>query len=129
MHKTHRNTIRLHKGFAMKDIKIQKTQAFLEEILALALSNLSNPKLNCLSITHIECSRGKQHAKVFIESSAIPQEERSHILSQLKKATPILKEYTLSATSWFKCPDLSFCFDDGLRAQSNLEAIFKQIAK
>ncbi|RDU56411.1 30S ribosome-binding factor RbfA [Helicobacter sp. MIT 00-7814] len=113
----------------MNEIKLQKTQALLQEVLNLALSELANPKLNALSITRVLCSSGKYHAKVFIESSDIAQSERAGILSALKKASPMLREYALSATSWFKCPELSFYFDDSMRESGNLDAIFAQIAK
>lgn len=110
-----------------KNIKIEKTQALLEEVLTTALSELDDPLLRSLSFTRVLCSRGKYHAKVFIESSAINKEQRPKILSHLNKAKSLLREYVLSATGWFRSPDFSFVFDDELRASQNLNAIFEQI--
>lgn len=111
----------------MQSIKVLKTQSLLQEVLSTALSELNNPLINSLCISKVECKKGKQHAKVFIESSGIEESQRQEILRALHKARGILAQYTLSATSWFKCPEFSFAFDDSLRQAQSLEAIFAKI--
>lgn len=110
-------------------IKLQRSQSLLKELLSEALSALNNPRLNSLVITHIACSRGKYDAEVFIESSDFTLQEQALILKELKKAEGILREYVLSSSGWFKCPKLTFKFDDQLRSQNTLDKIFDQIAK
>ncbi|WP_394908245.1 30S ribosome-binding factor RbfA [uncultured Helicobacter sp.] len=112
-----------------KTIKIQKTQALLQEVLTTALSELDDPLLHSLSVTRVLCSRGKYHAKVFIESSTFDDQEKSQILAHLNRAKSLLREYVLSATGWFKSPDFSFVFDDELSTSKNLDALFEQIKK
>ncbi|WP_394959292.1 30S ribosome-binding factor RbfA [uncultured Helicobacter sp.] len=110
-----------------RNIKIQKTQALLQEILTTALSELNDPLLRPLSVTRVLCSKGKYHAKVFIESSTIDKEQQAKILSHLNRAKSILREYVLSASGWFKCPDFSFVLDDELSTSKSLDALFEQI--
>lgn len=111
----------------MQTVKMLKTQSLLQEVLSSALSELNNPLINSLCISKVECKKGKHHAKIFIESSGIEEDKRQEILRALHKARGILAQYTLSATSWFKCPELSFTFDDSLNEAQNLEAIFAKI--
>ena len=110
-----------------KTIKIQKTQALLQEVLTTALSELHDPLLHSLSVTKVLCSKGKYHAKVFIESSGLDKDQQNKILTHLNRAKSILREYVLSATGWFKCPDFSFVFDDELNTSKSLDALFEQI--
>lgn len=113
----------------MSDIKLQRSQALLLELVSEALSMLSNPLLNSLSITQVICSHGKYNAEVFVESSDFSAQEKSEILRELKKAEGILREHILSSSGWFKCPKLSFKFDDSLKSANSLDKIFAQIAK
>lgn len=113
----------------MSEIKLQRSQALLLELVCEALSMLSNPLLNSLSITQVICSRGKYNAEVFIESSDFLPQEKSEILRELKKAEGILREHILSSSGWFKCPKLTFKFDDSLKSANSLDKIFAQIAK
>lgn len=113
----------------MSDIKLQRSQALLLELVSEALSMLSNPLLNSLSITQVLCSRGKYNAEVFVESSDLSAQEKSEILRELKKAEGILREHILSSSGWFKCPKLTFKFDDSLKSANSLDKIFAQIAK
>ena len=111
----------------MQSVKMLKTQSLLQEVLSTALSELNNPLINNLCVSRVECKKGKQHAKVFIESSGIEKDKREEILRALNKAKGILAQYTLSATSWFKCPEFSFVLDDSLSEAQSLEAIFAKI--
>lgn len=111
------------------DIRRQKLESMLQEVLSEALSQLNNTHINALSITGVKCSRGKQSAEVYIEGTDIAEENRGEILSQLKKAQGILREYVLNSTQWFRCPALSFKFDDTLQSVNNLDSIFAKIAQ
>ncbi|HIY44311.1 30S ribosome-binding factor RbfA [uncultured Helicobacter sp.] len=113
----------------MSEVKLQRSQALLLELVSEALSMLSNPLLNSLSITQVICSRGKYNAEVFIESSDFLPQEKAEILKELKKAEGILREHILSSSGWFKCPKLTFKFDDSLKSANSLDKIFAQIAK
>lgn len=111
------------------NIKLQRSQSLLKELVSEALSTLSNPHLNSLSVTDVVCSRGKYNAEIFIESSDFSQAEKALILKELKRAEGILREYVLGSSGWFKCPKLSFKFDDSLKSSNSLDKLFEQIAK
>ncbi|MCX2716963.1 30S ribosome-binding factor RbfA [Helicobacter sp. MIT 21-1697] len=111
------------------NIKQQRLESLLQEILSEALSQLNDVQINTLSITGVKCSKGKQSAEVYIEGTDIPAQEREAILARLHKAQGILKEYVLTSTQWFRSPNFSFKFDDSLRYANTLDTIFEQIAK
>lgn len=112
-----------------KSIKLQRSQALLKELISEALSSLNNPSLRALSITDVVCSKGKHHAEVFIESSDFSREDRMAILKDLRKAEGVLREYILNASGWFKCPKMSFKFDETLQSGNSLDQLFEKIAK
>lgn len=112
-----------------KSIKLQRSQALLKELISEALSSLNNPTLHALSITDVVCSKGKHHAEVFIESSDLSREDRMAILKDLRKAEGVLREYILNASGWFKCPKMSFKFDETLQSSNSLDQLFEKIAK
>ena len=111
------------------NIKHQRVESLLQEVLSEALSQLSDTQINSLSITGVKCSKGKQSAEVFIEATDIAQNERKLILHKLNKAQGILKEYVLSSTQWFRAPLYLFSFDDTLQNANTLDSIFAQLAK
>ncbi|PAF45325.1 30S ribosome-binding factor RbfA [Helicobacter sp. 11S02629-2] len=105
----------------------QKQEAFLQESLSLALASLSDIRINSLTITKVEVSRGKQDVKIYLDKLGIDNERE--VLDALKRARNILKEYILNVTGWYAPPKLNFIIDDGLEAQNRLDEIFKQIHK
>lgn len=111
------------------NIKLQRSQSLLKELVIEALSTLNNSNLNSLSITDVVCSKGKYHAEVFIESSDFSPAEKTLILKELKKAEGILREHILRSSGWFKCPRMSFKFDETLKSSNTLDKLFEQIAK
>lgn len=113
----------------MQDIKLARTQSLLKEILPSALANLSDTRLNSLNIVDVKCSRGKYSAEVFLNAPFATKQEKVKILSQLKKAHGILKEYCLEETGWFRCPDFKFKFDETLEQENRLDKIFEIIQK
>lgn len=112
-----------------KSIKLQRTQSILKELLQEALCSLSDTRLNTLSVIDINCSKGKYNAEVFIDCSFLDLKEQKEISILLKKAESILKEYILSSSGWFRCPKLSFKFDESFDKTKRLEEIFKEISK
>lgn len=124
----------LQKGYKMQkkskeQIARERRESFLKEILSEAFDSLQDSRLNTLEITHVECSKGRHNAKIFINNNDITSQDRKEILNIFKKAKPILKEYLLCATSWYSVPDLSIEFDDSFEKQNRLDKIFAQIHK
>ncbi|MBD5166080.1 30S ribosome-binding factor RbfA [Helicobacter sp.] len=113
----------------MQDIKLARTQSLLKEILPSALANLKDTRLNSLNIVDVKCSRGKYSAEVFLNAPFANEQEKREILTQLKKAHGIIKEYCLEETGWFRCPNFKFSFDMTLEQENRLDAIFQTIQK
>ncbi|PAF50724.1 ribosome-binding factor A [Helicobacter sp. 13S00401-1] len=107
------------------DIIRQKQESFLQESLSIALAGLSDTRINSLTITKVEVSRGKQDVKIYLDKLGI--EDPKETLHALKKARNILKEYILNVTGWYAPPKLNFIIDDSLGTQNRLDEIFKQI--
>lgn len=104
-----------------------RKEAYLLEILSVSLSNLSDDRLNTLEIMAVKCSKGRHNAKIYVNAYGMDEKEKKEILVAFNKAKHILKEYVLSATSWYSAPNFSLEFDDSLQTQNRLDDIFKQI--
>lgn len=111
----------------MKNIKLERTQSLLKELIPTALANLNDTRLNALNVIEVKCSRGKYSAQVFLGSSSLDKQEQKEILNQLKKAKNLIKEYCLEETGWFRCPDFQFFFDESLEIENKLDKIFRTI--
>lgn len=111
----------------MKSIKEQRAESLLLELLSEALVQLSDNRINHLTITEVVCSRGKYNAEVFVLFDTQDKEEQKQLLRLLQKAEGILREYVLSASGWFKCPKFTFKVDESLSRASSLDKIFAQI--
>ena len=111
----------------MKNIKLERTQSLLKELIPTALANLNDTRLNALNVIEVKCSRGKYSAQVFLDCSSLDKQEQKEILNQLKKAKNLIKEYCLEETGWFRCPDFQFFFDESLEIENKLDKIFRTI--
>lgn len=110
-------------------IKVKRTESILEELIPEGLSQLNDNRLHEIDIVEVKCSKGRSDAKVFIDPSYFNEEEKRAILRQLRKARPIVENYCLKDQGWFKCPKLTFEFDEHLKKTQNIEELFKKIAK
>jgi ribosome-binding factor A len=112
-----------------KSIKLQRTQSLLEELIPQALSELSDDRINSLTVTSVECKRGKYDANVFYDASDFTKDEVEVLNKLLNRASGKIQTYCLSLTSWYKFPKLHFKADYQLAKVNHLEDIFKKIAK
>jgi len=110
-------------------IKVKRTESILQEIIPEGLGQLNDNRLHEIDIVEVKCSKGRSDAKVFIDPSYFSDEEKRTILKQLRKARPIVENYCLKDQGWFKCPKLTFEFDEHLKKTQTIEELFKKIAK
>lgn len=113
----------------MENIKIQRTQSILLELIPEGLSSLNDSRINSLSITSVDCKKGKYDADVYFDSSDYSKEEIKVIISILKKANGIIKSFCLSCTGWYKCPNFNFIPDKSLENSLKIEKLFEKIKK
>lgn len=110
-----------------KSLKLKQTESLLMELLPEALSSLSDSRINSLSVTNVDCSKGKYNSTVYLNAEFYNDSEKREILKQLNFAKGSIKAYCLNATSWFRCPDFVFKFDEELDKINRLESIFGKI--
>ncbi|WP_104697130.1 MULTISPECIES: 30S ribosome-binding factor RbfA [unclassified Helicobacter] len=113
----------------MKDIKIQRTQSLLQELLNEALTSLDDERIRNLTVTEVVCSRGKYNADIFVLFDTQDKKEQNDLLRLLHKAEGALREYILSSSGWFRCPKLCFKVDESLSRINRLDQIFEKISK
>jgi len=110
-------------------IKLKRTEALLAELIPEALSQLNDNRLHELSVIEVKCSRGRSHAKVYVDPSNFSEEDKRTYLKQLRKARPLVEDFCLKDQGWYRCPKLTFEFDEQLKKSQNIEDLFKKIAK
>lgn len=110
-------------------IKTKRTESILEELIPESLNHLNDNRLHEIDIIEVKCSKGRSDAKVYIDPSFFSEVEKKTILKQLRKARPIIENYCLKDQGWFKCPKLTFEFDEQLKITQNIEELLKKIAK
>jgi ribosome-binding factor A len=113
---------------AEKSVKLLRTESVLVELISEAIGQLGDERLRGLTVTHVECSRGKSDATIYVYSDDILENERQKILSQLKKSSSFIGRYCVAAEGWFKMPNLKFKFDDSFEKRMKLETLLAQIA-
>jgi len=112
-----------------KSIKLQRTESLLKELIPEALSNLSDSRINSLTITDVDCSKGKYDAKVYFDGSDYSKQEIEILKKLLNKVNGKIKSYILSVTQWYKCPNFTFYNDEMIQKTKRIEDLFAQIAK
>jgi len=110
-------------------IKLKRTEALLAELIPEALSQLNDNRLHELNVIEVKCSRGRSDAKVYVDPSNFSDEEKRTYLKQLRKARPLVEDFCLKDQGWYRCPKLTFEFDEQLKKSQNIEDLFKKIAK
>ncbi len=110
-------------------IKLKRTESILLELIPEALGQLNDKRLHELDVVEVKCSRGKSDAKVYINPSSFDESEKRTYLKQLNKARPLVETFCLKDQGWYRCPKLTFEFDEQLKKSQNIENLFKKIAK
>ncbi|MBU1659717.1 30S ribosome-binding factor RbfA [bacterium] len=110
-------------------IKLKRTESILLELIPEALSSLNDNRLHELNIIDVKCSRGRSDAKVYIDPATFTDEEKDTYIKLLKKARPVIEDHCLKDQGWFRCPKLTFEFDEVFQTSQNIEELFKKISK
>jgi ribosome-binding factor A len=110
-------------------IKLKRTESLLAELIPEALGSLKDKRLHEVDIFEVKCSRGKSDAKVFLDPKELKEQEKRDYLKLLRKARPIIETYCLKDQGWYKCPTLTFEFDEQVEKSKKIEELFKKIAK
>jgi ribosome-binding factor A len=110
-----------------KSVKIKKTESLLQELIPEALSSMVDSRVKSVTVTEVDCSKGKYDAIVYVYESGLTDREKNEILNQLKKVSSKIKSYCLASTGWYKCPNFTFRFDQNVEKMSRMEDLFEKI--
>ena len=110
-------------------IKLKRTEALLAELIPEALTQLNDARLHELNVIEVKCSRGRSDAKVYVDPANFTEEEKRVYMKQLRKARPLVEDFCLKDQGWYRCPKLTFEFDEQLKKSQTIEELFKKIAK
>jgi ribosome-binding factor A len=110
-------------------IKLKRTESILLQLIPEAIGSLNDNRLHALDIIEVKCSRGKSDAKVYINPHNLSEEEKKTYIKLLSKARPIVEDFCLKDQGWYRCPKLTFEFDELFQQSQNIEELFKLIAK
>jgi ribosome-binding factor A len=111
------------------EIKLKRYDSILGELVPEALSQLNDARLRELDVIEVRCSKGRSDAKVYLDPHDYTEKERTEFIRMLDKARAIIENHCMKDQGWFRCPRLTFEFDDQLEASKNIEDLFRQIAK
>ncbi len=111
-----------------KSINLQRTQSLLKELIPEALAELSDSRINSLTITDVDCKNGKYDARVYYDATDLDKAEHKEVRQLLRKASSRIRSYCLNATGWYKCPNFEFLADDMVEKNLRMEDLFAQIA-
>ena len=109
------------------NVKILRTQSLLQEALQEVLFDLEDTRLKSIAITRVECSKGKESAKVFLDKNSLGDLGENDALKLLKKASGAIRANLQAQLSWYRTPNLNFVIDESLENINRLEGIFKAI--
>ena len=90
-------------------------------------SEMSNPRLQMLSLTRVKINRDGSHATIYFVSE---NEKYSHqeVETALNKAKGYFRSVLAEALNLRYTPDLSFRYDQSIEESKRLDALFEQIA-
>ena len=110
-------------------IKQKRTESLLMELVPEAISTLKDIKIHEVDVIDVKCSRGRSDAKIFLDPHAYTEKERNAFLKILRMTKSLIEAHCMQDQGWYRCPNLTFEFDDHFKKVSRIEDLFKQIAK
>lgn len=108
-------------------LKALRTSSLLKELIPEALANLDDEALCNLTITDVECKKGRYDAFVYVDKAFFNAHEQELILQKLARAASALQNYCMSEQGWYRCPKFHFKFDERLEHQQRMDEFFAQI--
>ncbi len=110
-------------------IKQKRTESLLQELIPEAISSLNDARLHEVDVIEVICSKGRSDAKVYLDPHSYTEKERNLFLKLLSKARPLIEAHCMQDQGWYRCPNLTFEFDEHFQRVTKVEELFKKIAK
>ncbi len=113
----------------MTTIRQQRLAGLLfEELSILISSELEDPLISLVQVTHVDVSKDLHNVRVFVShgDDDVPQDK---ILLGLKRATPYLRREIALRCTLRAVPELAFTYDDSPQKASRVDDLLRQIAE
>jgi ribosome-binding factor A len=106
-----------------------RTEALLKERIAIVvLEHLNDPRLGFLTITGVELSGDKRHAKVLYTVLGTPAQRRTTARA-LQAAAPHIQEVLAPGLHLRVMPELRFVYDEAIENESRMLDLLDEIAQ
>jgi ribosome-binding factor A len=103
-------------------------ELLFEELSIMVGSELDDPKLSMVEVTHVEVSKDLRSAKVHIhhrQDEVTPRE----VIKHLQRAIPYLRSQLAERCGLRMVPELVFHYDDTPAQAARVDELLRQIAK
>lgn len=100
--------------------------AIQQELGAMLLRDVKDPRIGFVSVTHVELSRDLSVAKIFVSHMGTP-EEAAASLAGLKSATPFLRGEIGRRLRLRLAPQLDFRLDKSIVESMHIQEIIKTL--
>ena len=110
-------------------IKQKRTESLLMELIPEAISTLKDIKIHEVDVIDVKCSRGRSDAKIFLDPHSYTEKEKNAFLKILRMTRNLIEAHCMQDQGWYRCPNLTFEFDEHFARVSKIEDLFKQIKK
>ena len=102
-------------------------QQLRSEIGALIESDIDDPRVEMVTVTHVRLSNDMQHARVYV-SALGAESERKTILEGLQSARGFLRRQLSSRLPHLKrTPELTFDYDESIEKEMRIDKLLAKI--
>ena len=102
--------------------RVRRVNEVMRQILSESLQQLSDPALQMVTITAVDCTRDFEHATVFVQVSG-NETRRVKALAGLERAKGALQGRVGREISMRRTPHLRFSFDESYEAGTRINEI------
>lgn len=112
----------------MTTIRQQRVADLLfQELTILIGTELSDPRLSLVTVTHVEVSKDLRNVNVYV-SHDDDDVSKAKVLQGLRQATPYLRGQIATRCSLRAVPELSFHYDDTPERAARVDELLRRIA-
>jgi ribosome-binding factor A len=103
-------------------------ELLFEELSIMVSSELDDPRLVMVEVTHVDVSKDLRSAKVHIHHRA-DEISRQELMKRLQRAIPYLRSQLAVRCGLRMVPELVFHYDDSPAQAARIDALLQQIAE
>ena len=113
------------KGFTRSDRIADQLQRELAEMLQKGL--LKDPRVNWVTVTHVDVTRDYSHAKIFY--TVMMDDKRELTQEALEEAAGFLRNELGKRMRLFTIPQLHFVYDESIERGMHMSRLIDQVAE